>query len=87
MESCNLIISPIARDDLKNIFQYGLLNWAEVQASKYLDALKERLWTLTEQPQMGIECDELLPNMRSFPVESHIIFYRLKTRQVEIIRR
>jgi len=86
MSSFRLIISPIARNDLKNIFQFGMSNWGEAQSSKYLDHLKTQLWTLTEQPEMGIERDELLPNLRSFPVESHVIFYRLEIEKIEIIR-
>lgn len=86
MSSYKLIISPIARDDLKDIYQFGMRSWGEAQSSKYLDTLKVHFWTLTEQPKMGIEREELLPNMRSFPVESHVIFYRLEAKQIEIIR-
>lgn len=86
MSAYSLVISPIAQDDLKNISQFGIHNWSKSQSSKYLDTLKAHLWTLTEQPKMGVERDELLLNMRSFPVESHVIFYRLKLEQIEIIR-
>ncbi len=86
MSPFRLIISPVARNDLKNIFQFGLSHWGEAQSSKYIDSLKTQLWTLTEQPEMGIDRDELLPNLRSFPVERHIIFYRLEIEQIEVIR-
>lgn len=86
MSSCNLVISPIARDDLKDIYQFGMRSWGEAQSSKYLDTLKAQLWTIAEQPEMGVERKELLPNMRSFPIENHVIFYRLEIEQIEIIR-
>lgn len=35
---------------------------------------------------MGIESEELLPNMRSFSIDSHVVFYRLQQSQVEIVR-
>ncbi len=35
---------------------------------------------------MGLEREELLSNMRSFPVDSHVIFYRLKQYQIEVVR-
>jgi toxin ParE1/3/4 len=35
---------------------------------------------------MGIEREELLPNMRSFSVDSHVVFYRLQQSQVEVVR-
>lgn len=86
MSDYRLIISPIARDDLRKIYQFGLRNWAANQSSKYLENLKERFWTLTEQPLIGIERFELLHGMRSFPVESHTVFYRVRSKQIEIIR-
>lgn len=59
---------------------------SNLQASDYLDNLKEQFWTLTEQSRIGIEREELLPDMRSFPVGSHVVFYRLQQSQVEVIR-
>ena len=86
MSSYPLIISPIARDDLEKIYQYGILNWGVSQASSYIDHLKTQLWSLTEHPKMGKERDELLSAMRSLAVESHIIFYRIKNQQINIVR-
>jgi toxin ParE1/3/4 len=86
MHSHKLIISPIARDDLKNIYQFGIRNWGKTQASNYLDTLKAQFWMLTDQPEMGIGREELLPTIRSFPVENHVIFYRPGVEQIEIIR-
>ena len=79
-------IRALARDDLKEIYQYGARNLGTTQASNYLDTLGDHFWNLTRQPKMGIEREELLPNIRSFPVESHVIFYRIQNTQVEIVR-
>lgn len=81
-----LVISPVARDDLQGIYQFGLRNWGQERASKYLQNLKERFLALTEQPLIGIERPELLTKMRSFPVDSHIVFYRIRPGKIEIIR-
>ena len=35
---------------------------------------------------MGAEREELLPDMRSFSVDSHVVFYRLQQSQVEVVR-
>ena len=81
-----LIISPVAQDDLRNIYQFGLRNWGANQSLRYLEHLKERFWALIEQPLIGIERPELLSEMRSFPVEIHVVFYQVRSRQIEIIR-
>jgi toxin ParE1/3/4 len=48
--------------------------------------LKEQFWSLTEQPLLGIERPELLPDIRSLSIQSHTVFYRVAAKQIEIIR-
>jgi len=86
MRGHKLVISPAALDDLRDIFHFGLRNWGQSRATRYLDTLKEQLWRLAEQPLIGLERPELFPEIRSFPVESHIVFYQVQSKQVEIIR-
>lgn len=86
MPTHQLIIAPAAKADLKDIYQYGLRQWGQAQSEAYLEILKVKFWSLTEQPLMGTERPELLAGMRSLPIESHILFYRVTTTNVEIIR-
>ncbi len=86
MTSYTLVISPVAQDDLKKIYQYSVSNRGTTRASSYLDQLKNHFWSLTEYPEVGIERDELLFSLRSFSVESHVIFYRINNRKIEIVR-
>jgi toxin ParE1/3/4 len=81
-----LVIAAPARIDLKDIYQYGLRQWAQGKSDIYLETLKNQLWSLIEQLNMGIERAELVPGMRSLPIESHILFYRVTANRVEIIR-
>jgi len=81
-----LVIAPVARDDLKNIYQYGRRQWGKARSDSYMATLKEQFWSLTEQPLMGIERPELLPDIRSLPIQSHTVFYRVAAKQIEIIR-
>jgi len=73
---------PLAKHDLKRIYS----KWGGRQASDYLDKLKKLFWELTEQPKMGVEREELFPNMCSFSIDSHAVFYRLQQSQVEVVR-
>ncbi|MES9942696.1 MAG: type II toxin-antitoxin system RelE/ParE family toxin [Candidatus Thiodiazotropha sp. 6PLUC7] len=56
------------------------------QSESYLTTIKKQLWLLTQQPLMGTERSELLPDSRSLPIESHTLFYRVTVNRVEIIR-
>ena len=86
MASHQLVIAPAAKNDLKDIFQYGLRQWGQAQSESYLSTIKNQFWLLTDQPLIGIERPELLPDTRSLPIESHTLFYRVTANRVEIIR-
>ena len=86
MPTHQLVIAPAAKADLKEIYQYGLRQWGQAQSDSYLENLKDHFWSLTEQPLMGVERPELLPGLRTLPIESHALFYRVTTDTVEIIR-
>lgn len=86
MPTHQLIIAPAVKADLKEIYQYGLRQWGQAQSDNYLETLKEKFWSLTEHPLMGTERPELLAGIRSLPFESHILFYRITSASVEIIR-
>jgi toxin ParE1/3/4 len=86
MSALQLTIAPAAQADLKNIYHYGLQQWGQTQSESYLEALKEHIWQLTEQPMMGIERPDLFPGTRSLAIGSHTLFYRITESSVDIIR-
>lgn len=81
-----LVIAPAAKNDLKEIYQYGLRQWGQAQSENYLSTIKNQFWLLTQQPLIGTERPELLPDVRSLPINSHTLFYRVTTTRVEVIR-
>ncbi len=86
MPTHQLVIAPAAKNDLKTIYQYGQRQWGKARSDNYLTTIKDQIWLLTEQPLMGVEHPELLPQIRSLPIKSHTLFYRVTVRQVEVIR-
>ena len=86
MSAYNLDISPLKKTRPERIYDYSISNRGGRQASDYLDKLKKLFWELTEQPKIGVEREELLPDMRSFSIDSHVVFYRLQQSQVEVVR-
>ena len=86
MSAYKLVIAPAATNDLKDIYRYGLRQWGQAQSDSYLSVIKNQLWLLTEQPLIGVARSELLPQVRSLPIQSHILFYRVAANHVEIIR-
>lgn len=86
MPALQLVLAPAAKTDLKDIYQYGLRQWGQTQSESYLENIKQQIWTLTEQPLIGVDRSELLSGARSLPIESHTLFYRVTLDTVEIIR-
>ena len=86
MTSHQLVIAPAAKNDLKDIYQYGLRHWGQRRSKRYLSHLKNQFWMLTDQPLVGPECSDILQNIRSPTVESHTLFYRVTANKVEVIR-
>ncbi|MBF5056775.1 plasmid stabilization system [Alcanivorax sp. 521-1] len=82
----SLVLSPAAREDLLAIWQYGVLHWGKPRSDRYLDELKEAIWSLLEHPEKGRTRREFLGEIRSLPVSSHVIFYRFQENRMEIIR-
>lgn len=86
MAAHQLLVAPTAKTDLKYIYQYGLRQWGQTQSESYLENIKGQLWALTEHPLIGIDRSELLLGIRSLPIESHTLFYRVTSDTIEIIR-
>ncbi|GAA0345574.1 type II toxin-antitoxin system RelE/ParE family toxin [Bowmanella denitrificans] len=86
MSAYQLVIAPAAKSDIKEIYQYGVQHWGQAQSDRYLENIKEQIWLLTEQPLIGVERPELFAGVRSLPVESHTLFYRVVDGRIEIIR-
>ncbi len=81
-----LVIASAVKIDLKDIYQYGLRQWGKAQSDSYLDKIKRQFWSLIDQPLIGIDRSELLFGVRSLPIESHTLFYRVTPNKIEVIR-
>ena len=81
----SLAIRPKALVDLAEI-------WAFIaqDSPKHADAFSTRVdrlfRTLAKQPSTGRSRSELLPNLRSIPIGSYVIFYIARDRGIEIVR-
>ncbi|WP_353572888.1 type II toxin-antitoxin system RelE/ParE family toxin [Candidatus Albibeggiatoa sp. nov. BB20] len=81
----SLKFTSIAHDDLDTIWEYIAENNPPA-ATRVLQVLMNKCHTLGENPFLGRQRDELATGLRSFPVQNHVIFYRITSDNVEIIR-
>jgi toxin ParE1/3/4 len=55
-------------------------------ADRFLAKIDEQCRTLAQFPKMGINRDELMPALRSFPVGNYLIFYLPSDDGIEVVR-
>jgi toxin ParE1/3/4 len=69
-------LSALAEQDLEQIWNYVAENASPTTADRLIDAIIDRFELLAEQPRMGRLRPEFGPDVRSFTVENHVIYYR-----------
>lgn len=78
-------LTPAAKSDLIEIWNYTVEKWGEKQAEKYLQDIEGKLNQLAANPELGRQRPEISPGYYSFPVGKHIVFYLLSDHYIDII--
>ena len=63
-----------SRRDLDDAWDYISLDSLDA-ADRFVDRVIEKCLLIAENPGMGRARDELVEGVRSFPIDSHLIFY------------
>jgi toxin ParE1/3/4 len=78
--------TPTASRDIESLLDYVADNSGFDTADRLLVKINSTCYKLATFPSMGRRRDELAPALRSFPVETYLIFYRPTTTGIEILR-
>lgn len=79
-------ISLPADEDLEEIFIYTEEEFGTNQAVMYLTELEDAFEQLVGNPELGRERNEIKKGLRSLPAGSHIVFYRILSDRIRIVR-
>jgi toxin ParE1/3/4 len=69
-------LSDLAERDLAEIWSYVAEDTGPARADRLIDAIFDRFELLVEQPRIGRNRPEFGEGVRSFVVESYVIYYR-----------
>ena len=69
-------LSSLAEQDLDEIWLYVAEDASSATADRLIDDIIDRFSLLAEQPRMGRLRPEFGEGVRSFAVDSHVIYYR-----------
>ncbi len=78
-------LTPAAKSDLIEIWNYIVGTWGEKQAEKYFQDIDDKLNQLAETPEIVQQRSEIRPGYYSFPVGKHIVFYLQSGKHIVII--
>ena len=77
------VLSPAARADLEQIWEYTCARWDYDQAEQYLREIQRAIERVADNPMIGRACDEVRAGYRKHAVGSHVVYYRIVS--VEVI--
>ncbi|MBD2203336.1 type II toxin-antitoxin system RelE/ParE family toxin [Calothrix sp. FACHB-1219] len=77
--------APASRD-IESIIDLIADNSGFDAAERFLKKINDKCKNLANFPSMGRKRDELLPSLRSFPVDDYLIFYRQIPEGIEVVR-
>ena len=69
-------LSPAARTDLEQIWDYSCERWDDDQAEEYVREIQRAIQRIVDNPMIGRACDEVRPGYRRHAVGSHSLYYR-----------
>lgn len=81
-----IVWSPEAETDLIGIWLYGAQVHSPADADRHLRAIDAACRRLVNWPQSGRARPEIARGLRSVPVAPHVVFYRVTSSAVEIVR-
>jgi toxin ParE1/3/4 len=81
-----LILSPRARRDLDEVWDYSRNRWGEVRAEAYVRQLARDMRKVADNPRLGRTTEQVRSGYRRFGSGSHVLFYRVTDIGITVIR-
>jgi toxin ParE1/3/4 len=79
-------LSPKARDDLSNIWDYTARQWGIEQAERYIRMIAAACEDIALRKLEGRPAEDIRQGYRKWPVGSHVLYFRRERATVSIVR-
>lgn len=84
--SRSLNLRPLARTDLRAIWDHSATHWGQTKAETYLHGLGQLFALLACHPEIARERKDFRPPVRLHPYQSHLVIFTNTDHALEIIR-
>jgi toxin ParE1/3/4 len=81
-----LLISPEAESDLLGIWHYIFQESNTQTADRLIESIIDGVFLVARHPFAGRLRNELRAGLRSFPIRSYVLFYRIDGENINILR-
>lgn len=71
---------------MRAIVRFTIERWGVEQAFRYARDMQTCFHLLADNSEMGRACDAISPGLRRHEQGKHVVFYRLKTEGIRIVR-
>lgn len=79
-------LSPRAQADLEEIWDYTAEHWGVRQAETYIRQIQAAIETVAAEPKLARSADAIRAGYWRYPTGSHVIFFRLATGGIDVVR-
>ena len=79
-------LTPLARADLGEIWDYTAETWSPQQAERYTDLIIDAFDDIETAPLRGTDMSDLRAGYRRWSIGQHYIFYRETDTTIEVVR-
>ncbi len=80
------LLSPRARADLDEIWNYTVERWGADQAETYVRSIQSAIEMLAADPRRGQPIPAVRPGYWKYPTGSHVIFFRIIRDGIDVVR-
>jgi len=81
-----IILSPKAKSDLSNIWDYSLDRWGAEKAEDYLRQLWKNLQECADNPDIAVKADLVRKGYRKMISGSHVVYFKEIKNGIDVIR-
>ena len=81
-----VILSPRAKLDLGEIWDYTLSQWGVEQAEKYVRELWSVMKQAADDPTTSIDIGDVRRGYRKFRTSSHVVFFKVTGDGIDVVR-